>query len=118
MALLPVKCIRKGRLYICDGGKIDGSAKMLLSLAKTKNKFVIPFSRFGGVSKEYYQGVEYELNGLVNGYILSDRHLNVNQSEVTKMISALFESKDKNAWAPNALKKVFISYPREKNVNS
>ena len=58
-----------GALEICDyvvtmAVKLKGSAQMLLVLARSKNKNIIPFSFGDGAAKDCYYDMQYNLSSL------------------------------------------------------
>ncbi len=113
-----ISALEMADYVIAIGGKNDGSAKLLLSLAKAKNKLVIPFSKFDGAAKDFYHETEYLLINLIRCEFLFKKDIVCTEKDVVQIIYQLLNEKKQNIDRGHSLKKVFISYPREKNAEA
>jgi len=95
------------------GGKKDGAANMLLLLAESKRKVVVPLTFFGGAAYQAFNRRIYELEDkLGNDYLLLRNESNILDSDnLQKLLSGFQISKD---FTKKDELSFFISYSRAK----
>ena len=72
--LCQLQALESCHTIIAIGGKLDGSANMLLLLAESKRKQILPLSFLGGAAGQSFLRRRYELEDkLGSNYILSTR---------------------------------------------
>jgi hypothetical protein len=111
--LCQLKALEMCQIIVAMGGKSDGAANMLLLLAESKNKPILPLPYFGGASKYALERKYYELSDK-----LGDNFYNLNDpNKLKEVILNLPCLLNKNSTAvkhsfrfPN----IFISYPRSR----
>lgn len=103
-----INAIKQADIIIGIGGKVDGSANMLLYIAEVNKKQVIPFIKYGGAAENYYQRNKYSINDYLGddqGVILSN--------DVSKIIEAYAQGKREKRAVTSEVSRVFISYARD-----
>jgi hypothetical protein len=111
--LCQLQALETCHVVIAIGGKIEGSSNMLLLLAESKNKPILPLSFLGGASGQVFHRKRYELQDkLGTDYLILDDESNITKSMylLTKLSSQAL--KDKGEMKEYNLTSFFISYPR------
>ena len=111
--LCQLEALETCHFIIAIGGKLDGSANMLLLLAESKRKLIIPLCSFGGAASQSFIRRRYELEDkLGTDYsLLLDGSKILTSSTLDKVLSGLQISKDPTKKDELSF---FISYPRAK----
>lgn len=95
-------------VIVVIGGKIEGSASLLLLIAESNNKLVIPIISLGGAGKQYYDRNMYRIKDL-----LKDKFECIGSNDVEKIINSFLDNANKYSLKKNGVKHVFISYARD-----
>ncbi|MED3201287.1 toll/interleukin-1 receptor domain-containing protein [Bacillus toyonensis] len=108
--LCQLQALESCQIIIAIGGKLDGSANMLLLFAESKRKQIIPLSFLGGAARESFLRRRYELEDrFEDNYILFQDDKKIADSIKLGEVSVSYSSiKEKNRNPSN----FFISYPR------
>ena len=104
-----IRAMERASVIIAVGGKIGGSAQLLLGLARDKNKPIIPLSLFGGASKNYYDRFRYEFEDILIGQASLD-DVQDNPNSLPEFLAGLVTSVSRKV-KPGL--KVFLSYSRD-----
>ncbi|RBN36039.1 hypothetical protein DMN50_37535, partial [Priestia megaterium] len=62
--LCQLQALESCQTIIAIGGKLDGSANMLLLLAESKRKKILPLSFLGGAAEQSFYRKRYELQDI------------------------------------------------------
>lgn len=112
--LCQLEALETCHFIIAVGGKIDGSANMLLLLAESKGKLIVPLSFLGGAASQSFNRRRYELKDKlgIDYLLLQDGSKILNSSNLNELLSTFQLSK--NSIREDDLKSLsfFISYPR------
>lgn len=95
-------------VIVVIGGKIEGSASLLLLIAESNNKLVIPIVSLGGAGKQYYDRNIYKIKDL-----LKDKFECMGSNDVEKIINSFLDCANKYSVKKSEVKHVFISYARD-----
>ena len=108
--LCQLQALESCQAIVAIGGKLNGSANMLLLFAEAKRKLILPFSFMGGAAGQSFHRRRYELEDkLGSGYILLQDEKNLR--EVLKLSEEVYESHVNSVLTGNPLS-FFISYAR------
>ncbi|PED91589.1 hypothetical protein CON43_01165 [Bacillus cereus] len=108
--LCQLQALESCQKIIAIGGKLDGSANMLLLFAESKRKQIIPLSFLGGAARESFLRRRYELEDRFGeSYILFQDDKKIAESIKLGEVSVSYSPIKRQS--PNPLK-FFISYPR------
>lgn len=112
--LCQLQALELCNLVIAIGGKLEGAANMLILLAETKRKLLLPLSFLGGAASQAFLRIKYELIDKFGDdylYLLDENSI----KESIRLGDRLLYSKS----MPNSSNKMnvetlnfFISYPR------
>lgn len=103
-----INAIKQVDAIIAVGGKVDGSANLLLHIAELNKKLVIPFTEYKGAAENYYNRNKYRIKDLLGS------KYNVlfaeNQKEIIK---SFLEVRGKQNINSKDINHVFLSYARD-----
>lgn len=102
-----INAIKQADFIIGIGGKLDGSANMLLYIAEIYKKQVIPLTDYGGAAENYYQRNKYS----ICDHLGDDRAI-ILSHDISKIIKTYMGKRKKHS-AINSVNRVFISYARD-----
>lgn len=99
---------------IAAGGRLSGSASMLLQLAESRRHPVLPLAYLGGAAAESYARLRYTLNDRFGANIawLSKPGT---ESELMRALGSMTPEYQPEATSPAGLR-FFISYPKERRL--
>lgn len=108
--LCHLQALESCQIIIAIGGKLDGSANMLLLFAESKRKQIIPLSFLGGAARESFLRRRYELEDrFANNYLLFHDEKKIADSiKLGEGLVSYSDTKEQNLNPPN----FFVSYPR------
>lgn len=113
--LCQLEALETCHFIIAIGGKIDGVANMLLLLAESKRKIVIPLTYFGGAALESFNRRRYELRDILGDdyLLLQDKSMvwNLLKSNKLMMSGGFTKGAINNDSKSHSF---FISYPRNR----
>ncbi|WP_178019609.1 toll/interleukin-1 receptor domain-containing protein [uncultured Paenibacillus sp.] len=107
--LCQLQALEACHAIITVGGKLDGAANMLLLLAESKKKVILPLSYFGGAAEQVLKRRKYEfLDKLGDSLIFLEERdkIELAMELLPKLLSTTGEKKVGEA------NSFFISYPR------
>lgn len=103
-----INAMRVADVIIVIGGKIEGSASLLLLIAESNNKLVIPIISLGGAGKQYYDRNMYRIKDL-----LKDKFEYIGSNDVERIINSFLDNAKEYSAKKSEVKHVFISYARD-----
>ncbi|MED2794119.1 toll/interleukin-1 receptor domain-containing protein [Bacillus wiedmannii] len=108
--LCQLQALESCQIIIAIGGKLGGSANMLLLLAESKRKQIIPLSFLAGAARESFLRRRYELaDKFGDNYVFFQDETKIAESIKLGEVSISYNSTtEKSLNSPN----FFISYPR------
>ncbi|MEJ9227725.1 toll/interleukin-1 receptor domain-containing protein [Priestia aryabhattai] len=108
--LCQLQALESCQIIIAVGGKLDGSANMLLLLAESKRKKILPLSFLGGAAEQSFYRKRYELQDIFGdkSLLLQDEKNIISAVELSHFQKSTDSMKKKNVSPTN----FFISYPR------
>lgn len=107
--LSQIAALESSHGVIALGGKFSGTASMLLTMATTKFKKILPLAFLDGAAAQTWQALRWELNSKIDGgasLLLDPKSVD----DAVELIEA-FSSGDRSV-ERNANLRFFISYPR------
>ena len=110
--LAQIAAMDQSHVIVAVGGKIDGSAKLLLALAESRRKPILPFRFLGGAAEEYFDSHHYQLQDKIGDKVdlLSTA---ANTDKVIELIRAL--TLDQHLpLARNRIPRFFLSYAKQR----
>lgn len=109
--LCQLQALESSQIIIAIGGKVDGSANLLLLLAESKRKPVLPLAFLGGAAGNSFLRRRYELEDRFgsNYTLFSDSESIINSIKIGEQQFSFNFTKSRN---DEAVPKFFISYPR------
>jgi len=111
--LCQLKALEMCQIVVAMGGKIEGAANMLLLLAESKNKPILPLPYFGGASKNALERKRYELSDKLGDDFHNLNDLN-NLKEAIISLPCLINKTSTAVEHIFRFPNVFISYPRSR----
>jgi hypothetical protein len=114
--LCQLQALESSHVIVAIGGKIDKSANMLLLLAESKRKQVLPLAFLGGAAANSFHRRRYELQDKFGSdfTLFQDKDNIINSIKLGELQDILSPKIDKSE---NPLK-FFISYPRARPVEA
>ena len=110
--LAQLAAMDRSQAIVCIGGRLQGASSLLLILAESRRKNVVPLSYLGGAAAQSYQRRRFELEDR-----LGDRVAILLQKqrilEVVSVVEELSTSQRGKAGKTQSLR-FFISYPRSR----
>lgn len=103
-----INAVKQADIIIAIGGKVDGSANLLLHIAEINNKLVIPFVEYKGAAENYYYRNRYKIMdrlGNNNGILLTGTPKDI--------IKCFLEVREKCNINDKNINHVFLSYARD-----
>jgi hypothetical protein len=113
--LCQLQALETCQIIVAIGGKVDGVANMLLLLAESKNKLILPLSFLGGAAGLLFHRIRYELSDkLGDDYLKLQDENNIDISiDLLTRLSVHGHSNHKKG-QENKSESFFISYPRKR----
>ncbi len=93
---------------IAIGGKINGSANLLLHIAEANKKLVIPFIKYKGAAEDYFNRNKYLIKDL-----LGNNFSILYGDDEEAIIKSFIEKREKVCIDSKNVGRVFLSYARE-----
>lgn len=103
-----INAIKQVDGIIAVGGKVDGSANLLLHIAELNNKLIIPFTQYKGAAENYYNRNKYKINDL-----LGSKSSVLYTKNVDKIIKSFLEVREKQNINNKNINRIFLSYARD-----
>lgn len=103
-----INAIKLADAIIAIGGKVNGSANLLLHIADLNTKLIIPFIQFHGAAENYYDRNKYkiiDLLGSQQGILLTENP--------NKIINSFLNAREKQNINNQKIKHIFLSYARD-----
>ncbi|MFD1989946.1 toll/interleukin-1 receptor domain-containing protein [Paenibacillus nicotianae] len=106
--LCQLQALDDSDLIITIGGKMEGTANMLLLLAESKRKFILPITFFGGAAEKSFERQKYHLEDFLRSdlYILHETNI------VEKINDLILKISHKESIRSENKLSYFISYPK------
>lgn len=102
---------------IAIGGKVDGSANMLLLFAETRRKPIIPLLCMNGAAYASFCRIRYEIQDKFGHEYIELLKNTENINKILSMAKTTYSYK-LNYNLNDSFKKFFISYPRDRNMEA
>lgn len=103
-----INAVKQADAIITIGGKVDGSANLLLHIAELNKKLVIPFIQYQGAAENYYNRNKYKILDL-----LGNRSNILFEKNPKETITSFLEVREKQNTNSKNINHVFISYARD-----
>ena len=103
-----INAIKQVDGIIAIGGKVDGSANLLLHLAELNKKLIIPLPQYEGAAENYYNRNKYKIKDL-----LGSKYNVLFTKDSNKIINSFLEVREKQNINNNNINHVFLSYARD-----
>ena len=100
-------------MIICIGGKLNGAATLLLSLAAARKKPILPFTFLHGAASQLFQKREFELTDRL-GQDVSLLHSELIADVAISLIDTIGQNQMAGEGAVQAPNKFFLSYANER----
>lgn len=112
--LCQLEALETCHFIIAIGGKLDGAANMLLILAESKRKLIVPLSFLGGAAAQSFNRRRYELEDKLgfDYLLLQDGGKILDSPKLHNLLCSFQLSKDSTRKDDTKLLSFFISYPR------
>lgn len=114
--LCQLEALETCHFIIAIGGKSDGAANMLLLLAESKRKIIIPLTYFGGAASDSFNRRRYELQDNLGGdfLLLQDKIKIWGQTNFHRLLSLSQINNTVTKYSNVKSKSFFISYSRNR----
>lgn len=103
-----INAIRQVDRIITIGGKVDGSANLLLHIAELNKKLIIPFTQYKGAAENYYNRNKYKIKDL-----LGSKYNVLFTENSNKIIKSFLEVREKQNINNKNINRIFLSYARD-----
>jgi hypothetical protein len=110
--LAQIAAMDQSHAIVAVGGKLNGSAKLLLALAESRQKFVLPLRFLGGAAEQYFDRHYYQLRDKL-GDDVDLLSTTATADKVVELIQALRFDQHLPA-AANKIPRFFLSYAKQR----